>query len=194
MWWQASLVVLALTQARPQELTPEQASDLYSLMERLHTERVRLLSDRVKGLKQNARLPQELENLKFYRSELRRLSQKDEPYIPELEAPVKLGDFGSVHYAYEVLGVVGPKDVVIYRSDPTQRDPIAWITDYDTSEVVDGANLPLDKHIFYATETRSYTQVGGSRRTVPVMRPLSENEVRKIWTEGRKQSKKKKKK
>ncbi len=193
MWWQASLIVLALVQAEPQRLSPEGESDLFALMERLQTERLRRLNQLVRELKQNARLPQDFEDLKAYRSEQRRLSQKDEPYFPEIVTPVKVGDLGYVHYPYEVLSIAGPRDVVVYKPDLKQRDDIAWITDFDTSELIDGKVLPLSDTGFYSTETRSYNQVGGGRRTVPVMRPMSQDQLKRIWTEHRKSGKKKKK-
>lgn len=194
MWWQATVVVLALAQAEPKQFTPEEASDLYSLMERLREERLDQLNVLVKNLKQNSRLPQDVEELKVYRNELKRLSQKDEPYFPMIETPVKLGDFGYVQYPYRVLSIVGPKDVVVHRYDPVRRDPIAWLTDYDTSQLQDDQLLPLEKQVFYVTQTRSFIQVGGGKRTVPVLRPASEEELKQIWTERRKQDKKKKKK
>lgn len=194
MWWQATLVMLAVAQAEPKQLSPEEASDMYSLMERLREERLDRLNVLVKNLKQNSRLPQDVEELKVYRSELKRLSQKDEPYFPMIETPVKLGDFGYVLYPYRVLSIVGPNDVVVHRPDPVARDPIAWLTDYDTSQLQDDQLLPLERQVFYVTETRSYIQVGGGKRTVPVLRPVSAEELKKTWTERRKQDKKKQKK
>lgn len=193
MWWQAAIVAVALGQAQPKELTEEQASDLFTLMERLHEDRMSQLTDWVSGGKKNARSQFQAQEQKLFRSELKQLKQKDEAYIPQLERPFKLGDFGYPFQDYRVLAVVGPNDVVIYQSLEYERDVVLWLTDYDTSKLSDDDPVPIDKTICYATETRSFKSVGGGQRTVPMLRPLDKAEVLKLWSERRKEQKKKKK-